>query len=130
VRSRSPVRITGVVVALVVGLGGCGLLGSAGPSRACGLIEELDGIAAGFARTDPADPEAFDRALGSAADRYAALGNDLRDRLPDDLRDGLDRHLAAVRQYRFGDAATDRRAIDTWAADECDRRAPQTTTAP
>lgn len=116
-----------LVVALATA-GGCGPFAGGGRSRACGVIERLDGIAAGFARTDPADPETFDRALAGATDRYAAAGRELRDRIPDDLRDGLDRHLAAVRQYRFGDAASERRTLDSWAADECDRRSPTTTT--
>ena len=122
-----PARL-GALLLVAVLIGACGPFAGAGRSRGCGVIDDLDRIAAGFARTDPADPEAFDRALGAATDRYTAAGRELRDRLPEELRDGLDRHLAAVRQYRFADAAADRKAIDAWAADECGRTAPTSTT--
>ena len=122
-----PARL-GTLLLVAVLLGACGPFAGAGRSRGCGTIEDLDAIAAGFGRTDPADPEVFDRALGAATDRYIATGRDLRGRLPEELREGLDRHLVAVRQYRFADAAADRRAIDAWAADECGRTASTSTT--
>ena len=116
-----------VAVVLLVAAAACGPLAGGGRSRACGALEDLDGIAAGFARTGLEDPVAFDRALGTATDRYAEAGGELRDRLPEEYREDLDRHLAAVRQYRFTDAASDRRAIDEWAAEECGRTGTVTT---
>ena len=127
---RTPRSRAAVTALLLVGtLPACGLLGGGGASG-CGIVRDLDGIATDFSRTDLADPVAFDRALGSATDRYVTTARRLRSRLPSELRDDLDRHIAAVRRYRFADAAADRRAIDAWAADACGRRSPTTTEAP
>jgi hypothetical protein len=93
----------------------------------CPLIEQLDTTAAKVARADVSDPDGFDRTLDDAVEKYVATVKELQEIVPSDMRPDLERMEAAVNQYRFGDAANARAALDTYAAAHC---APTATTAP
>jgi hypothetical protein len=93
----------------------------AGRSPACPLIADLDRITADVQQADVSDPVKFKLTLDSAVKRYVATIDRLKNVAPADLDDDLDKVAAAVQQYRFQEAVTDRAAIDDFAAEECGR---------
>jgi hypothetical protein len=115
------------LVALVALVGCSGASGSSGNGGAkvgerqvlCPLVARLDRSGADVARVDVKDPGAFDNALGAAVKRYIATLDALRDVVPRDLRDDLERLRAAVEQYRFGDGVEAHAALDTYAKGIC-----------
>jgi hypothetical protein len=120
-----------LVVALA--LAGCSGSGSAGKgatggesTKACALIASLDETTSGVARLDLSDPDAYKEGLDAAVTKYAATVRQLKREVPDRLAPDLDRLEAAVRQYRFGDAAAAKQSLDDYAADKCGRVATPT----
>jgi hypothetical protein len=65
------------------------------------------------------DPDAFDTALRAAVTEYVRTANQLRTAVPKQLRSDVERMIAAVRQKRFADAASERAAIDSYARSTC-----------
>ena len=91
----------------------------AGPNGACPLLTRMADTATQVEQADLSDPEAFDEVLEAAVIEYTATLDDLRDSLPDDLDDTLDRLEAAMEQYDFDEALRVRAPLDAYAEAEC-----------
>jgi hypothetical protein len=91
----------------------------AGPNGACPLLTRMADTAASVEQADLSDPQAFDEVLEAAVMEYNATLDDLRDSLPDDLDDTLDRLEAAMEQYDFDEALRVRAPLDAYAEAEC-----------
>jgi hypothetical protein len=85
----------------------------------CPLVARLDRTGTDVARADVKDPGAFGSALRTAVKRYVATLDALRDVVPRNLRDDVERLRAAVEQYRFGDGVEPHAALDAYATPIC-----------
>jgi hypothetical protein len=86
---------------------------------ACRYLAELATNGLRVAELDVADPETFDVKLGSAVDSYVRTARNLRDAVPENLRDDVDRMIAAAQQHRFANAKRARADLDAYAREEC-----------
>jgi hypothetical protein len=135
VRKQGRRAAIGLVGALAIGgpllLTACGATGSKSSgsdhSAACAFVAKLDNIAEDVARADVRDPVGFKKALDTAVHDYVSNVQGLRAVAPSELRSSLDRVESDVQQYRFNAAATDRAALDAYAARTCGRVAPGAT---
>jgi hypothetical protein len=131
VQKRATQAAIGLVGALAIGgpllLAACGAAGSKSSgsdhTKACAYVEKLDNIADDVARADVHDPVGFKKALDTAVHDYITNVQGLRSVAPSELRASLDRVESDVQQYRFNAAATDRAALDAYAARTCGRGA-------
>ena len=115
-----------VLVSIVaLGLASCSSGGGAGSGlrgdtqAVCTLVERLDRTGEDVAAADVDDPEAFGDALDTAVEEYTDILDDLRDVVPSDLRDDVERLNAAVEQYRFTDGVEPHAALDAYASRSC-----------
>jgi hypothetical protein len=121
--------MVGLAGALTIGgpflLAACGATGSkssgSNHGSACAFVAKLDNIADDVARADVHDPVGFKKALDTAVHDYVTNVQGLRAVAPSELRASLDRVESDVQQYRFNAAATDRAALDAYAARTCGR---------
>jgi hypothetical protein len=101
----------------LAGLVGCDRGGGsnnrvATPDRTvCALLERLDRTGEAVAAVDARDPTAFDEALANAVQEYTEVLDELREAVPSELRDDVERLRAAVEQYRFTDGVDARAAL-------------------
>ena len=112
------------VVAGIVGfafvLTGCSGGGNPfGSSPACPLLAQLAQTGQTVASADISDPAAFDATMRDAIKSYVRTAKKLRDAVPVELRDDVDRMIAAAEQRRFGDATAARANIDAYARSYC-----------
>src|SRR5262249_32765552 len=103
---------------------GGGVHTASSKAQVCALIGDLDHSAQAFAATDVSDPEQFHTALSGAVDRYTATVRKFRALVPKASQPNLDRLEAAVDQYRFDEAVTARRALETDSATRCPSTVP------
>ena len=111
-------------LALVLIVGACSGGGGGGPNSfraeaACGLLDRLADSAQPVEEVDVGDPARFEEALELSVTNYATTIDDLREVLPSDFDEDLDRLEAAATQYRFEDALTARVALDEYAQANC-----------
>ena len=129
VRKRGRRAVIGLAGALAIGgpmvLAACGATGSkssgSNHGAACAFIAKLDNIAEDVARSDVHDPVGFKKAFDAAVHDYVTNVQGLRAVAPSELRASLDRVESDVQQGRFSAAATDRAALDAYAARTCGR---------
>jgi hypothetical protein len=119
-------RLLPYLVALFapVVIGACsasGIQKQAAKASACPLIGDLDRITSDVQQADVGDPVKFKVALDNAVTRYVGTIARLKKVAPAGLNDDLDKVAAAVQQYRFEEAASDRASLDAFAADQCGR---------
>jgi hypothetical protein len=129
-RRLAPYLVAPVAVAAIGACSSSLTHKKAGKSPACPLIADLDRITADVVQADVSDPVKFKVMLDGAVKRYVATIDRLKDVAPADLDDELDKVAAAVQQYRFQEAVTERTAIDDFAARECGRTGPSPTVPP
>ena len=108
-----------VALAACSGGGGDDLDPFEGPNAACPLLARMADTATAVEQADISDPAAFDEILEAAVMEYTAILDDLRDTVPDELDDTLDRLEAAMEQYDFDEALRVRAPLDAYAEAEC-----------
>jgi hypothetical protein len=116
-------RVAPAILGAALLLGACGAGGGkAAPfsnEPACRYLAQLatDGLQA--ASINVSDPEAFDAKLRGAVDSYVHTARSLRNAVPENLRDDVDRMIAAAQQHRFTNAQRARADLDAYARQEC-----------
>jgi hypothetical protein len=94
-----------------------------GSSPACPLLAQLAQTGETVASADVSDPTAFDATMRNAIKTYVRAAKKLRDAVPDELRDDVDRMIAAAEQRRFADATAARANVDSYARSHCNTSA-------
>ena len=86
---------------------------------ACRYLAALATNGLHVANIDVSDPETFDGNLRNAVDAYVRTARNLRNAVPENLRDDVDRMIAAAQQHRFTNAKRARADLDAYAREEC-----------
>jgi hypothetical protein len=115
--------LAAVVVGLALTVGACG--GGGGTAvpfsnePACRILAALAVRGEAASRIDVSDPDAFNSELNSEVASYVRTAQGLRTTLPVNLRDDVDRIIAAAQQHRFTNAKKARADLDAYAREVC-----------
>ena len=115
--------VAGAVVGMALIVGACGGGNSAAKpfsnAPACRILAELAVRGESASHIDVADPEAFATNMKRAVAAYVRTARGLRTTVPVNLRDDVDRIIAAAQQHRFTNAKKARADLDAFAREEC-----------